>query len=297
MWSKGFAAQKRRRPRTRVRVSLLRRSTTRLSVSRPIMVSGPTLSMRGGFTAAQDICHIFLNEAVSSASRDRSRHCPPYDWADAAQRGDFVNAKGHLDEALRVYDPQWGHDDRFRLGLEPGLTAMAYLASTEWLLGNAARARHLIEDAVARSIDAGHVPTLGSSYMFAAQLEALRDDPVAALKIARTATDYAHENDLGLYRRFAKVYLGWARARLGDHETGTTELKQGLAAHREAGYKAWTTLFAGLLAQVEAQGSQHSEVLSRIAETLTLAKEISEHWVRFLSATHPRRDSFEEGSR
>ena len=76
---------------------------------------------------------------------------------------------------------------------------------------------------------------------------------VAALKIARTATDYARENDLGLHRRLAKVYLGWARARLGEHETGTTELKQGLAAHTEAGYKAWTTLFAGLLAQVEAE--------------------------------------------
>jgi predicted ATPase len=38
-------------------------------------------------------------------------------------------------------------------------------------------------------------------------------------------------------------------------------------------------LFAGLLAQVEAEGNQHSEALSRIAETLTLANEISEHWV------------------
>ena len=156
---------------------------------------------------------------------------------------------------------------------------MAYLASTEWLLGNAARARNLIEDAVARSIDAGHVPTLGSSYTFAAQLEALRGDPVAALKIARTATDYTRENDLGLYRPWAKVYLGWARARLGEHETGTTELKQGLAAHTEAGNKAWTPLLAGLLAQVEAEGNQHSEALSRIAEALTLANEISEHWV------------------
>ena len=104
-------------------------------------------------------------------------------------------------------------------------------------------------------------------------------DPVAALKIARTATDYARENDLGLYRRFAKVYLGWARAGLGEHENGTTELKQGLAAHTEAGNKAWTPFFAGLLAQVEAEGNQHSEALSRIAEMLTLANEISEHSV------------------
>jgi predicted ATPase len=194
-------------------------------------------------------------------------------------QGDFVNAKGHLDEALRIYDSQWGHDDRFRLGLEPGLTAMAYLAITEWPLGNAARARNLIEYAVARSIDAGHVPTLGSSYTLAAHLEALRGDPVAALKIARTAADYTGENDLGLYRPWTRGYLGWARARLGEYETGTSELKQGLAAHTEAGNKTWTPMLAGLLAQVEAEGGQHSKALSRIAEALTLANEISEHWL------------------
>ena len=157
-------------------------------------------------------------------------------------RGDFVDAKGHLDEALRVcYDPQWGHDDRFRLGLEPGLTAMAYLASTEWLLGNAARARNLIEDAVARSIDAGHVPTLGSSYMFAAQLEALRGDPVAALKIARTATDYARENDLGLYRPYGKSLPGLgtrqARRTRDWHNRAETRFS---GAYGGRGIKLWT---------------------------------------------------------
>jgi predicted ATPase len=47
----------------------------------------------------------------------------------------------------------------------------------------------------------------------------------------------------------------------------------------EVGSKAWTPFLAGLLAQVEAEGNQHSEALSRIAEALTLANEISEHWV------------------
>jgi class 3 adenylate cyclase/tetratricopeptide (TPR) repeat protein len=278
MWSKGFGSEE-----TQTAYALARELAAKVDdpAERFATYYGQwaNTSMRSGFTAAQDIPHIFLDEAVSSASAPEIATAHRMIGLTLHSEGDFVNAKRHLDEALRVYDRQWGHDDRFRLGLEPGLTAMAYLASTEWLLGDAARARNLIEDAVARSIDAGHVPTLGGSYLFAAQLEVLRGDPIAALKIARTATDYARENDLGLHRGFAKIYLGWARARLGEHETGTTELKQGLAAHREAGYKAWTTLFAGLLAQVEAERNQHSEALSRIAETLTLANEISEHWV------------------
>jgi class 3 adenylate cyclase/predicted ATPase len=278
MWSKGFASEETQAAYARAR-ELAAKVDDPAERFATYYGQWANTSMRSGFAAAQNITQIFLNDAVSSALAPEIATAHRMIGLTLHARGDFADAKGHLDEALRVYDPQWGHDDRFRLGLEPGLTARAYLASTEWLLGNAARARNLIEDAVARSVDAGHVPTLGSSYLFAAQLEALRGDPVAALKIARTATDYARENDLGLYRQWASFYLAWARARLGEHETGTTELKEGLAARMEAGYKAWTPLFAGLLAQVEAERNQHSEALSRIAETMTLAKEISEHWV------------------
>ena len=278
MWSKGFGSEETQAAYVRAR-ELAAEVDDPAERFATYYGQWANTSMRSGFAAAQDISHIFLDEAVSSALAPEVATAHRMIGLTLLSVGDFVNAKRHLDEALRVYDLQWGHDDRFRLGLEPGLTAMAYLASTEWLLGNAVRARNLIEDAVARSIDAGHVPTLGGSYLFAAQLEALRGDPIAALKIARTATDYATENDLGLHRPMAIVYLGWARARLGESETGVSELKQGLAAYMEAGNRAWSTFFAGLLAQVEADGGQYSEALSRIAKTLTLAIEISEHWV------------------
>jgi class 3 adenylate cyclase/tetratricopeptide (TPR) repeat protein len=278
MWSKGFASEETQAAYARAR-ELAAKVDNPAERFATYYGQWANTSMRSGFAAAQDISQIFLDEAVSSALKPEIAIAHRMIGLTLHGRGHFVSAKGHFDEALRVYDRRWDQDARFRLGLEPGLTAMAYLASTEWVLGNAGRAQKLIEDSVAGSIDAGHVPTLGSSYMFAAQLEALRDDPVAALKIARTATDYAVENDLGLYRQWSKVYLDWARARLGEHGTGATELKQGLAARREAGYKAWTPLFTGLLAQVQAEGNQHSEALSRIAEALTLATEISEHWV------------------
>ena len=236
MWSKGFGSEETQTAYARAR-ELAAKVDDPAERFATYYGQWANTSMRSGFTAAQDIPHIFLDEAASSALAPEIATAHRMIGLTLHSEGDFVNAKRHLDEGLRVYDLQWGHDDKFRLGLEPGLTAMAYLASTEWLLGNAARARNLIEDAVARSIDAGHVPTLGGSYLFAAQLEVLRGDPIAALKIARTATDYARENDLGLHRGFAKIYLGWARARLGEHETGTTELKQGLAAHRRQGIK------------------------------------------------------------
>ena len=155
---------------------------------------------------------------------------------------------------------------------------MVYLASTEWLLGHVARARDLIKEAVAPSVEAGHVPTLASSYTFAAQLEVLRGDPKAALRAAKTATEYTREHGLGLYGSMARVYLGWSRARLGEREFGVAELQQGLAAHTETGNKAWTPFFQGLLAEIEVEAEDAEGTLVRIDEALALAGETGEHW-------------------
>jgi predicted ATPase len=234
--------------------------------------------MRGGHESVHEIAEIYLQEAereqvareITTARRmlGLSRH----------MQGDFSEAKAHLDEALRVYDPQWSHDEKFRVSLEPGLTVMVYLASTEWLLGHAARARDLVKGAVARSVEAAHVPTLGSSYAFAAQLEALRQDANAAMRAGEAAAEYTHEHGLGLYQSMARVYHGWALARLGKRQAGMAELERGLASHTEAGNKAWTPFFQGLYAEIEAEEGGSERGLNRLDEALALAAEIGEHW-------------------
>jgi adenylate cyclase len=56
------------------------------------------------------------------------------------------------------------------------------------------------------------------------------------------------------------------------------ELRKGLAAHTERGNKAWTPLFQGLLAEVEADTGSTEGALIRIDEALALARETGEHW-------------------
>jgi predicted ATPase len=278
MWSKGYGSEE-----TRAVYARARELSTKVDdpVARFATYYGQwtNTGMRAGHAAAYEIAETFLRETNGMAATPEISTAHRMTGLTLLMHGDFIDAKTHLDEALRIYDPHWSRDERFRLGPEPGLTAMTYLASTEWLLGNAVRACNLIKDAVARSIDAGDVPTLASSYVFAAQFEVLRDDAAAALKAASTAANYARVNDLGLHRGFANTYLGWARAMLGQHEIGLAELKQGLSAHTQAGNKAWLPLLEALLAQVEAEGGQGGQAISRITEALALANEISEHWV------------------
>ena len=51
-------------------------------------------------------------------------------------QGDFVDAKSHFVEALRVYDPRWDYDTKTHLGPDTGANATANLARVNWVLGD-----------------------------------------------------------------------------------------------------------------------------------------------------------------
>ena len=70
--------------------------------------------------------------------------------------------------------------------------------------------------------------------------------------------------------------LTCAGARLGDRETGITELREALATYRNQGNNLWVPFFQGQLAEIDGEGSEMA--LTRIDEALALAGETGEHW-------------------
>jgi predicted ATPase len=70
----------------------------------------------------------------------------------------------------------------------------------------------------------------------------------------------------------------WARARLGDRESGMTGLREALAAYRRQGNKLFVPLFQGRLAELEAEGNDADGALRRIDEALALANDTGERW-------------------
>ena len=76
-------------------------------------------------------------------------------------QGDFIEARAHLDEALRVYNPEHELEAKFRFGMDTGAGATVYLAHIHWILGEVGRARELIEEAVARAVESASCPDPG----------------------------------------------------------------------------------------------------------------------------------------
>jgi predicted ATPase len=70
---------------------------------------------------------------------------------------------------------------------------------------------------------------------------------------------------------------GWARARLGERDAGTSELSEGLKNFTLQGNKAWVPLFAGLLAELEGESLGTEPAPARIDEAIALAQETGEH--------------------
>jgi len=83
---------------------------------------------------------------------------------------------------------------------------------------------------------------------------------------------------MALYLAVGEVLSHWARAQLGDRESGTTGLREALAAYLGQGNKFCTPLFKGLLAQLEAEGRDVDDALQRIDEASALASETGERW-------------------
>jgi predicted ATPase len=209
---------------------------------------------------------------------DGSGGCPPVPGFNTTTQGDFTEAQAHLEEALRIYDPERDRDAKFRFGADTVVVATSYLASIIWVLGDVGRARDLIEEAVARAIESAHVPTQITTYNVKAMFETLRGDAEGARSAAETVVELSREHGLALYLTWGMLSLCWARARFGDQETGATELQQALSAYIAQGNKWCVPFYQGLLAEIEAEREGAEGALARIDEALALASETGEHW-------------------
>jgi class 3 adenylate cyclase/tetratricopeptide (TPR) repeat protein len=233
--------------------------------------------LRGDLALARATAETFLQEArkeggppdIVAAGRMAGLAC--------FQQGDFLEARSHFEEVLGIYDREWDGEAKYRHGMDSGICATAYLAHVIWYSGEVERARDLIEEAMRRAIDSGHIPTLANTYLFKSLLETIRDDAETTLRDAEALVEIAGKHRLALYLATGSVIRGWARARLGDRKAGVAELRHALAKWDEQGNRSTVPLFEGLLAGLDCEGESPAEAVTRIDRALSVAQQTGEH--------------------
>src|SRR5271163_100082 len=236
MWSKGFAAEETKAAFARAGELATETGNEEAPLDAYFARWGHNL-WRGDLGSARETAKSFLREAERDVRTTEAAAAHRCLGTTLLLQGDFAQARAHLEQTLRIYDPERDREAKFRLGVDARDAATSFLAHAVWCLGDVGRARELTDEAVARAVESAHAPTLAVTYSSQAVLEILRDDAEAARRAAEAMVALSREHGLALYLTIGALAVAWARARLGDREAGSAELPQALADWASQGNK------------------------------------------------------------
>jgi predicted ATPase len=275
MWSKGFGAAETKAAFSRASELALGAAAAERFPAYYGLWIGKLL--RGELASAQETAEIFLREANTEGRKTEAAVAGRILGMTRLWQGNFVEARAHLENSLKIYDPERDREGKFLFGWDIGAGTSAIIALTHWLLGEVGRAQERMEEAITRAAESAHEPTLANTHFLKALLEMLRGDPTAARRAAETVVELGRKLDLALMVAEGAVCSAWARARLGDINSGTTELRQAIAAYSGQGNRAYMPFFQGELAALETERRGIEEALVLVDESLALARETGEH--------------------
>jgi predicted ATPase len=234
--------------------------------------------LRGELSLARETAESFLREAENEGRMSEAAAARRNVGQARLWQGDFIGAQTNLAEALRTYDAERDRDAKFRFGPDTGAGAAGFLALASWALGDVERARALSEEASARADETAHAPTRANVYDMISRYHMLRGDPETAMRTAKIPLDLGREHGMAFWLALGEMQLHWARAWLGDRESGMTGLREALAEYLGQGNKVFVPLYQSRLAELEAEGQDADGALQRIDDALALANETGDHW-------------------
>jgi class 3 adenylate cyclase/tetratricopeptide (TPR) repeat protein len=271
MWAKGFSAEE-------TRAAFLRATelTAKTDSFADRFAAGRfhwNLALtRGELRSARELELSFLKEAEDAGRMVETGVVRRGLALACYQAADFLEARTHCERALEACDPESERETQERFHDATGPIVLAILAVTMWQLGEADRARELIEQSIRRGSELGHGLSMAHPLWWKSRLEILRADAAAALSAAKALEDLSREHGMPFWRTVAELSEGWARGRLHDAATGAEDLRRAQAdrVDQDLRFEAW--FHTGLLAELEAETLGAELALTRIDEAIALAR-------------------------
>ncbi len=162
--------------------------------------------------------------------------------------GELSAAKDHVERAIALYDPEWGHAAAFQHGLDCASCAHMFLARLLWQLGYPDRALRVSQRAVELAKEVSHSFTLASTLSWKAALHQLRREADRPRDMAEAALTLSTEQVFPFFVSHAMVLGGWALVEQGRGDEGLLRLREGVEAYRmtESTLESphWLTLLA-----------------------------------------------------
>jgi tetratricopeptide (TPR) repeat protein len=156
-------------------------------------------------------------------------------WATVIFLGELEEARDHLREGLRIYDPEKHKDHALDYGgHDPGVCGRGQGSLALWLLGYPDQALRSADAAVALAESLKHVPSLAHAMMWrCAVCDVPRRDTVSARQCSDKLMALAAERGFALYRAVAGMIGGWSLVHQGSADAGLPALRSSFASYCE----------------------------------------------------------------
>jgi predicted ATPase/DNA-binding SARP family transcriptional activator len=182
--------------------------------------------------------------------------------------GELNASRSHLEEALKIYQPQQHHLHAWRYGQDPGVACLSYMALSRLWLGQSDQAKKRCREALRLAKKVAHPFSMALAQNFASILNIMCRESQAALDHAETAISISKTYGFPFWQAMGTILRGAAIVEK-EAEEGLLLMHQGLAEWNTIGSELGRPFFQFLLA--EALGN-----LGRIEDSLDVIDEALE---------------------
>ena len=192
--------------------------------------------------------------------------------------GDLMAARLHLEQGMRLYDPQQHRAHAALYGRDPGVDCHAYVALTLGLLGYPDQALAHMHMALTLAEQLAYPLSQGWALVFTAWLHQFHRAERLTQERSEAAIVLAHEHGFPQVSPMGSILHGWACAMQGEGASGVAEMHQGLAAWRATGTEIARPSYLALLAEWYGNAGQGAAGLDVLAEARAAAQHRQERF-------------------
>src|SRR4029453_4942946 len=192
--------------------------------------------------------------------------------------GEFAPARGHLEQAIALYDFPQHRTLAFLYGTDPAVVCLSYAARALWLLGYPDQARRRSAEALTLAQELSHSPSLAVALAWAAPLhQSCRDVPMVQAR-AEALMGLAAEQGFQWWLAVGTIFRDWALVQQGRQSAEEmARLRQGLGAYWwTTGAELERTYWLALLAEAYGTVGQAEEGLCLLREALVVVENSGE---------------------
>src|SRR5271166_6349752 len=192
--------------------------------------------------------------------------------------GDIAEGRGHLDQALALYDPAEHRPLATRFNTDTAVLVLGWRSWALWLLGYPETALRDADDALRNAREMGQAAALMFALARAAVPYNLCGNCAAAAALAQELVALAEEKGSLFWKPYGMASQGCVLALTGRASDAIEMLISGIAAHRATETRQNVPFYLSHLARAHAELGQFEAAWRCLGEAMTTAETTKEKW-------------------